>query len=143
MATKLVSKKEAREYGLKRYFTGKACKFGHIAERTTPSGACVECSRMKWEKNKEQPAPFRQLKRKESNLRSRYGLEITEFVRLQTLQGGRCALCHNITKDLLVDHCHDSKKVRGLLCSSCNSMIGFANDNVQILQLAIDYLLKD
>ena len=41
----IVSKEEARERGLKRYFTGKPCKNGHVAERFTTGGGCVECVR--------------------------------------------------------------------------------------------------
>ena len=35
--------KEARFLGLPRYFTGIACKRGHIAERYAKSGHCMEC----------------------------------------------------------------------------------------------------
>lgn len=41
---KLITRKEAREFGLKRYFTGKACKNGHTSERKVSNGCCVECS---------------------------------------------------------------------------------------------------
>ena len=40
----IVSRKEALERGLKRYFTGKPCKNGHIAERFVSNGRCVECA---------------------------------------------------------------------------------------------------
>lgn len=39
----IITKKQAKSEGLKRYFTGKPCKRGHIAERTTSSGTCVMC----------------------------------------------------------------------------------------------------
>jgi hypothetical protein len=39
----ITSRKEARERGLKRYFTGKPCKLGHAAERLTSDRGCVEC----------------------------------------------------------------------------------------------------
>lgn len=39
-----ISRKEAKALGFKRYFTGKACKHGHVAEHFASSGGCVECS---------------------------------------------------------------------------------------------------
>jgi len=41
---KIVSRKEAKAQGLKRYFTGKPCKNGHISERYTSGGHCVDCN---------------------------------------------------------------------------------------------------
>ena len=53
----------AREKGLKRYFTGKPCKNGHIAERKVVNGTCVTCSaiaRAKWsEKNREKDNAYK------------------------------------------------------------------------------------
>jgi hypothetical protein len=40
---KIITGKEAKERGLKRYFTGKPCKYGHIAERWVSKGSCVLC----------------------------------------------------------------------------------------------------
>ena len=44
MVLHLVSRKTAKEYGLTRYFTGKPCKFGHIAEKYTKCGLCNMCA---------------------------------------------------------------------------------------------------
>ncbi|WP_328473882.1 endonuclease VII domain-containing protein [Actinoplanes sp. NBC_00393] len=41
---------------------------------------------------------------------------------------------------LVVDHCHDSQRVRGLLCNSCNAMIGQARDRPEVLRAGADYL---
>lgn len=41
---------------------------------------------------------------------------------------------------LSLDHCHNSSKFRGLLCNRCNRGIGMFEDNIEILQSAIDYL---
>ena len=41
---KIISRKEAKAQGLKRYFTGKPCKYGHVAERTVSSRECLKCS---------------------------------------------------------------------------------------------------
>ena len=39
----VVARKDARAAGLKRYFTGKPCKYGHIAERQVANGVCIRC----------------------------------------------------------------------------------------------------
>lgn len=43
-------------------------------------------------------------------------------------------------KTLVIDHEHQSGIVRGLLCPSCNSMLGFARDDIQILEAGVLYL---
>jgi hypothetical protein len=47
MGKKPTERSTAMGAGLVRYFTGKPCKFGHIAERNTSDGRCCECSRLK------------------------------------------------------------------------------------------------
>ena len=41
---------------------------------------------------------------------------------------------------LVVDHCHDTNRVRGLLCTNCNVAIGHMKDDVERLRAAISYL---
>lgn len=41
----LITRKEAKSLGLKRYFSGKSCKYGHIEERYVNSGGCCQCSK--------------------------------------------------------------------------------------------------
>jgi hypothetical protein len=48
MITRVISRKEARAQGLKRYFTGKPCKHGHICERITSTWACLACVRRRY-----------------------------------------------------------------------------------------------
>lgn len=43
----IITRAEAKRLGLKRYFPGSTCKHGHIAERLTINGSCVECVRLK------------------------------------------------------------------------------------------------
>ncbi len=65
---------------------------------------------------------------------------------LLTKQNGKCAICgvHTdfINKSLSLDHDHKTNKLRGLLCGKCNFVIGNANDNVQVLEQAIEYLKR-
>ncbi len=45
MATELISRSQAKENGLRQYFTGGPCKHGHIAKRNVANGVCLECAR--------------------------------------------------------------------------------------------------
>lgn len=47
MSRETISRKEARERGLKRYYTGKPCKYNHVEERLVSNGSCMECARIK------------------------------------------------------------------------------------------------
>lgn len=53
----IISRKEAIERGIKTYFTGSYCKYGHLAPRHTKNSTCVECQKIRiknWSiKNKE------------------------------------------------------------------------------------------
>ena len=74
-----------------------------------------------------------------------YGITIEDYDEMLEAQGGRCAICRTDKpggsgKRFAVDHCHESKKVRGILCQSCNTALGHFKDNVLILEKAIDYL---
>jgi hypothetical protein len=46
MATEIITRKDARAQGLRRYFTGKPCKRGHVSERNVRSLTCMECDRV-------------------------------------------------------------------------------------------------
>lgn len=57
-------------------------------------------------------------------------------------QEGICAICEEpFTDDDVIDHCHDTGKVRGLLCHRCNKGLGFFRDKTNILYRAIKYLI--
>lgn len=74
-------------------------------------------------------------------LNKNYGLSVEQYEALVTAQGGVCALCGGTqSRRLDVDHCHDTEKVRGLLCTSCNNGLGRFKDNPEVLRRAADYL---
>ena len=64
-------------------------------------------------------------------------------------QNYRYAICNSLDNKtsqhdrLFVDHCHVSKKVRGLLCNNCNQGIGLLEDSIENLSQAILYLEKN
>ena len=82
--------------------------------------------------------------RREWGYQKDFGITIADYDEMYILQSGCCAICgthqSKLPKRLAVDHCHETRKVRGLLCSKCNIGIGFLDDSVQILRNAITYL---
>jgi hypothetical protein len=85
----------------------------------------------------------RQRDRKGRNLVLRkYGITILDYDYMLLFQNGLCRICGktNGDNDLVVDHCHQTGKVRGLLCDYCNSGLGFFKDNIEALRQAIAYL---
>ena len=80
----------------------------------------------------------------------KYGLSASEYEALFEAQSGRCAICkceETATRlgnpiSLAVDHHHKTGRVRELLCTACNKMIGLANEKPEILVAAIRFLKK-
>lgn len=75
----------------------------------------------------------------------KYGLTIDGYNELLARQNGQCAICGREGHDkcntrLAVDHCHATKKVRGLLCGNCNNGLGRFQDDVALLERALSYL---
>lgn len=95
---------------------------------------------------------------RQSHLHKRYGMTNDEYVDLLEEQGGVCAVCGSDDplapgrprKDgekksqgsFHVDHDHETGKVRGLVCSMCNRMLGQGRDSSTVLQLGAEYLQR-
>ena len=74
----------------------------------------------------------------------RYGITPQEFDALLVVQDGKCGICRRPLeserpKATHVDHCHESTKVRGILCARCNMGMAMLGDG-KLFQDAIDYL---
>lgn len=87
----------------------------------------------KW--NKENPE-----KRRNNDLKTRYGISLEDYNGLLKSQSSRCLICNQKDSNLHVDHDHESGKVRGLLCKTCNLGLGYFKDDTDLLENAIDYL---
>ena len=70
---------------------------------------------------------------------AKYNLSTDEHDAILQRQGGTCGICDR-SGGLVIDHDHAQETVRGLLCSACNKVLGFARDNEIILRRAIEYL---
>jgi hypothetical protein len=87
---------------------------------------------------------------KNGYLKRNYGITIEVYEQMLESQGGVCKICKNPEfevdkkkgklKDLAVDHCHTTGKVRGLLCGRCNTSLGKFKDDPALLRSAILYL---
>lgn len=77
-----------------------------------------------------------------------YGLTLDDYAEMLDGQDNRCALCKSDdpthwSNQFQVDHDHETGRVRGLLCASCNGGLGLFKDDPILLAEAIDYLLNN
>lgn len=81
-------------------------------------------------------------------LRKTYDITYSEYKQMLEAQKNLCAVCltegwtmadHHVLK-LVVDHCHATGRVRGLLCHNCNRGLGLLKDSKESLIRAIKYL---
>lgn len=83
-------------------------------------------------------------KSKAYDLRKQFGITLEDYNQMFNNQNGCCAICNKhqgeFKKALAVDHNHSTGKIRGLLCFKCNTFLGKANDDVNVLSNAIKYL---
>jgi recombination endonuclease VII len=92
---------------------------------TTPGPRCASCHRER-RKHAKRLAHGRWIKKT-------YGLTLEQYEALYEAQGGECYICMRATgktKRLAVDHDHKTGYVRGLLCSTCNNILGHLRDDV-------------
>jgi hypothetical protein len=80
--------------------------------------------------------------RKRYLLKKKYGLTTQQLEEMRLAQGNKCAICgagegYNFPN---IDHCHKTKKVRGLLCQKCNHGVGLFKDSPELLRIAAAYL---
>lgn len=73
-------------------------------------------------------------------LKSAYGITLQEKQQIEVKQNGLCAICQKPGK-LVVDHCHRTGKVRGLLHGSCNSALGLFKEDPEALVRAASYVI--
>lgn len=87
--------------------------------------------------------------KRDSHLRQKYGMSQKDYEKRLESQSGGCEICGSSVVDnspdaesrpFNVDHCHSSGKVRGLLCTGCNTMIGFFEKALPKLDKIIEYL---
>jgi hypothetical protein len=109
---------------------------------------CKQCKKeIRVAKHKSMAQEDVKAKNKNYWLKTSYGITLDEFNVMLSIQNHKCAICgcdevETHSKKLYVDHCHTTKKVRDLLCHSCNIAIGNFKDSTENLKKAIAYLEK-
>jgi len=128
----------------------KTCKIcgveKNISEFYTGRGKCKDCINAAARKIRvDKPERYaRYRKRANEYLKERrYGITQEDFNNMLVEQNNMCKICNSEfknTKDTHIDHCHNTNKVRGLLCNGCNLALGQFGDNTDIMSMAIKYL---
>lgn len=122
---------------------------GKYPRRRYPCGQVGYCKKC----DAERTARYRNSKRPELRLRwvdnrskRLYGMTTADRVRLFQEQDRRCAVCGGTEpgskKGWCTDHSHVTGSVRGIVCQSCNSMLGFAKDSAATLQAGAAYIQR-
>lgn len=135
-------KNDISQYGFKKGFDsrrfGKGAKHSEETKKLLRMGAegrKILAKRRNKKNNSRSSGKF---------LKIKYGITMQEYEELLKKQDYRCAICgsYNKTRErrLAVDHSHETGKVRGLLCGSCNVGIGSLKEDKQIFENAIEYL---
>lgn len=78
-------------------------------------------------------------RKRESRLREKYGLTLEKWEEMFESQGRKCAICRTDNPGAVgwnTDHCHDSGKVRFILCCHCNRGLGAFRDNPELMRRA-------
>lgn len=107
---------------------------------------CKECSIIKGRKFREGKLSNESTKGyyRAARLKERYGMTLEQYDSILSSQGGKCAICSYIPNEngevLAIDHDHSTGKIRGLLCRSCNSGLGYFKDNTEVMRKAIIYI---
>lgn len=132
-----------RTLPLSQFFADKRTKSGKMA-------SCKSCKQeltRKWWLGKKQSgyhkARYQKIKvgERERHLVKKYGVDLARYQEMYSQQDGKCAICGRTQeRSFDVDHDHSTGEVRGLLCTSCNKMIGHAGDNPERLMAAAEYL---
>lgn len=110
---------------------------------------CKECSKAHvygWREGNVKYVAYRQNGRLE-----KYKITPNQYDAMSEAQGWLCAICNQPERSrfkgklrrLAVDHCHETGRVRGLLCCSCNRALGYFGDDAKRLEAAVAYLRKE
>lgn len=97
------------------------------------------------QRNLEKSRELARISTRRLNMKKKYGVTPEQYEVALELQNHRCAICRKEKEGIrewAIDHCHTTKRFRGILCHQCNTALGLVKDNVETLQLMINYLSR-
>lgn len=103
---------------------------------------CTECCTAAARERRNKEPELTKLNAFKRHIRVKYGISYETFLRLRAEQNNLCAICSGELIDPHIDHCHESGRVRGILCFTCNTALGKFKDSIEILRSAISYLQR-
>ena len=118
----------------------------HTAKYEVYNPYCKPCHKIKNKEYDEGHPEKAKLRRRRASLRFNHKLSLEDYEEMLNSQNFVCAICgeSEITNHpLVVDHCHKTGTIRGLLCHNCNRAIGLLKDKITNLNNAITYLTKE
>ncbi len=79
-----------------------------------------------------------------TKLQRAYGITLDQWQEMFEKQKGCCKICgkhqSELKQTLSVDHCHSTGEVRALLCRQCNTVLGFVNEDYDIVLRLLEYI---
>jgi hypothetical protein len=109
-------------------------------QRQYRTSKCIACLKLERSGEYSRLKPQKKAQYAEASRIRAYGLDNAKLIDLMLSQDFCCAICGDPMEKMNIDHCHESGKVRGLLCVACNTGLGKLGDNVDGLMRAVRYL---
>lgn len=96
----------------------------------------------KWKETNPEKLELQRRRERCRRFRRIYGISLEDYEEMSEKQNHLCLICQKPEegKRLAVDHCHNTKIVRGLLCAKCNQGIGHFDDDIDLMLRAIEYV---
>lgn len=93
---------------------------------------CKECKKVslyKW--RKKNPEAYKR-HYSVARVKYKYGLTTKDVLDLRTKQNNTCPICIRVREKFVIDHCHKTGVVRGLLCHNCNTLLGHVENELKM-----------
>ncbi len=124
---------------------GEGC--GRFLAVTNKAGYCTDHNPQRWKVQRERRNEyFRNWNKanassvKNTKLKKKFGITLEQHDAMVVAQRGMCPICVKPLKKPVVDHCHKTSVVRGILCPTCNQGIGLLYESEANFQRATAYL---